>query len=325
MQVDSIHPHWSFHITMPDLSGVRGDVWGGFAAMLVALPSSVAFGVATYSVFGPQFAAQGAVAGVIGAAVLGLVAPSLGGAPRLVSAPCAPAAAMMTALAVELAAQHSGHALQPGEILLMLSLVALSAGLLQLVYGLAGGGQLIKYIPFPVISGYLTAVGLIILLGQLPSFFGVSKGIPLWHALTTPASWLWPNVLVGCATIAAVLIAPKIARALPAPIWGLAGGMGTYALLSVLYPDYFAGHDGRMVIGAISGGASMVGSFVINRWAALANFHMASLFPLLVQPLILSILLSIDTLKTCVVVDTLTRSRHNSNRELIGQGVANSL
>jgi len=77
------------------VSSLQGELWGGLAAMLVALPSAIAFGVATYAPLGAGYVATGALAGILGAVALGIVAPLLGGAPRLISAPCAPAAAVM--------------------------------------------------------------------------------------------------------------------------------------------------------------------------------------------------------------------------------------
>jgi len=82
-----------------------GDLWGGVAAMLVALPAAVAFGVTVYSAIGPQYAAFGALAGILGATALGLIAPTFGGTDRLISALCAPAAAVLSAFAIELVAQ----------------------------------------------------------------------------------------------------------------------------------------------------------------------------------------------------------------------------
>jgi SulP family sulfate permease len=82
-----------------------GDFWGGLAAMLVALPSAIAFGVTIYAAIGPAYAGLGALAGILGATALGLVAPALGGTNRLITAPCAPAAAVLSAFAIELV-QH---------------------------------------------------------------------------------------------------------------------------------------------------------------------------------------------------------------------------
>src|SRR5579883_464329 len=91
-----------FAFRVPTVGEFTGDFWAALAAMLVALPSSIAYGVAIYGILGQRFLAEGALAGIIGAVILGLIAPLLGGAPRLVSSPSAPAAALMTSLAAEL-------------------------------------------------------------------------------------------------------------------------------------------------------------------------------------------------------------------------------
>ncbi len=78
-----------------------GDFWGGLAAMLVALPSAIAFGVTIYSPLGSSYVAQGALAGILGTIALGMVAPAMGGTNRLITAPCAPAAAVVSAFAIE--------------------------------------------------------------------------------------------------------------------------------------------------------------------------------------------------------------------------------
>lgn len=322
MNVESIQPK-GLIVEAPSFRGLADDAWAGFAAMLVALPSSMAYGVAAYSVFGPEYIAQGAIAGIVGAAVLGLIAPLVGGAPRLVSAPCAPAAAMITVLAVQLVAGHPGRQLQPPEILLLLSLVAMTAGVLQIGFGVLGAGQLIKYIPFPVIAGYLSAVGLLILIGQVPSFLGLAKGISLWKGLMTPGLWQWPSLVIGGVTIVAMLSAPKITRALPAPIFGLLGGVLAFTGMTLLLPDFVQRNHQSMVVGSVSGGISTVRFMFVSRWLVFGRLTLADLSDLVAQPITLAILLSIDTLKTCVIVDTLTRSRHNSNRELVGQGTAN--
>ena len=152
--------------------GLAGDLWGGLASTLVALPASLAFGVAIYAPLGPGHAAEGALAGLLGAAALGLVAPLLGGTERLISAPCAPAAAVLGALALELGSAPAPRASRRSAIVLLLALTALLSGALQLLYGLAGGGTLIKYIPYPVVTGYLSGVGVVILLKQLRALFG---------------------------------------------------------------------------------------------------------------------------------------------------------
>jgi SulP family sulfate permease len=293
--------------------------------MLVALPSAVAYGVAIYGVIGPGYVGYGVRAGLLGAIAIGLVTPALGGAPRLISAPSAPAAAVLSAFVAELAAGGAGAAgsAAPGRIIVLLTLLGLLSGCLQFLYGAVGGGRLIKYIPYPVVSGYLSGVGLTIFLSQVPKFFGWPTNVSLWFGLASPTCWQWPALVVGVVTIAGVLLGPRVTRAIPATILGLIAGVTAYFGLGLIWPELWHLDHNRLVLGPMGGGLGAVVAGFGDRWSAFAEVRLADLGNLLVPALTLSVLLSIDTLKTCVVVDTLTRSRHDSNRELIGQGAGN--
>ena len=298
------------------------DAWGGFAAMLVALPSSIAYGVAVYALLGADFVALGVRAGILGAIALGLVTAAVGGAPRLISAPSAPAAAVLAALIGEWLGGAHGPA-TPERIVLVLTLVTLFAGGLQTFYGLLGGGRLIKYIPYPVVSGYMSAVGVIIFLSQLPKFLGLAKGVALGVGAISPDLWQWTGVMVGAATIAGVLLAPKLTKVVPAPIIGLVAGVGVYFLLALGRRELLELDHNQLVIGPVGGGADSIFAGITRPWSSAAGLHLADLIALAVPALTLSVLLSVDSLKTCVVMDALTRSRHDSNRALIGQGAGN--
>ncbi len=301
---------------------LAGDVWGGVASMLVALPASIAFGVAVYSLVGPEYAARGAVWGLIGATAIGIIAPLFGGTDRLISSPCAPAAAVLGAFVLE--TTRAGAAVNPERVFVLVMLVGLLAGGLQIAYGALGGGTLIKYIPYPVVTGYLSGVGVVIFLKQLPDLFGFPKTAHLWAGVTSPSLWQWPALAVGLVTIAVMLVAPRLTRAVPAAILGLLGGAACYLALGLVRPELLTLHDNHLVIGPLGGGAtaSFTQAFAA-RWAALGGLRPSDLALVLTPALTLSVLLSIDTLKTCVVVDALTRTRHDSNREVIGQGLAN--
>lgn len=290
--------------------------------MLVALPSAIAFGVAVYALLGMDYVAFGVRAGILGAIVLGLVTSAIGGSPRLISAPCAPAAAVLAALIGEYLGATRGPA-TPERILVLLALVAFFSGALQIIYGLLGGGKLIKYIPYPVVSGYLSAVGVIIFLGQLPKFLGLAKGVALGTGVVSPDLWQMPAVLVGVVTIAGVLLAPKVTRRVPAPILGLIAGVAAYFLLAFKLPELLQLDHNKLVIGPIGGDLRSVFAGLSAPWSALTSLRFADVTALAIPAITLSVLLSVDTLKTCVVVDALTRSRHNSNRVLLGQGIGN--
>ena len=298
---------------------IADDLWGGLAAMLVALPSAIAFGVATYAVLGAPSASQGAVAGMLGAAVLALVASSWGGAPRLVTAPCAPAVAVLSALAIELAARG----LAPADTILLLLVTAMLAGVMQVGFGLARLGQLIKYMPFPVVSGYLSGVGLTIILSQIGKLLGASAATS-WHAaLLSPDLWDWRTIVIGVTTMAVMALAPRLTRAIPAAILALAAGALAYLALTAAGFATWQLDGNPLVVGSLLAGGGGMGEALAQRWEAVGRLGMGDLVGLLVPALTLAVLLSIDTLKTCVVLDAMTRTRHDSNRTLVGQGLAN--
>ncbi len=297
---------------------LAGDLWGGLAAMLVALPSAIAFGVTIYASLGGSYAAFGALAGILGATALGLVASLAGGTKRLITAPCAPAAAVLSAFAIQQIQQGTPDA----TVLILLAVMALMAGAMQLAFGFAGLGTLIKYMPYPVVSGYLSGVGLIIIGSQVPKFLGAPTGTALWQSLTHPALWQWQGIAVGIVTVAVMVLAPRFTKVVPAAILALLAGIATYFGLSLGDPSMLQLDKNPLVVGALTGGGSFTEGMAA-RWQGLSGMELGAVKSLLVPALTLAVLLSIDTLKTCVVLDALTRSRHDSNRELIGQGLGN--
>jgi SulP family sulfate permease len=298
-----------------------GDLWGGLASTLVALPASIAFGVAIYTPLGVG-AGAGALAGLLGATALGTLAPLLGGTPRLVSAPCAPAVAVMSAFAIEMTAKQH---VDPARVMVLMTLVGLLAAALQIVLGLAKAGTIIKYIPYPVVTGYLSGVGVVILLKQLPALLGLAAGESLLHGVTTPAHWRWPSLVVGGATIVSMALAPRLTKAVPAAVLGLLGGVAAYVALAALRPELRELAGNPFVIGKLGGeGPSFLAAFSA-RISAIGGLQAADLARVVGPATTLAVVLSLDTLKTCVLVDAVTGSMHESNRELFGQGVANAV
>ena len=310
-------------MTNTKTNNLAGDFWGGMAAMLVALPAAIAFGVTIFSALGSNYAAFGALAGILGATALGLVASLMGGTNRLITAPCAPAAAVLSAFAIEQVQRGS-----PAEVVILsLTVISLSAGLLQLFFGLVGLGRLIKYMPYPVVSGYLSAVGLIIIGSQLPKLLGTPNGSSAWRAITMPNLWQWQGIVVGAVTAVVMVYAPRVTKLVPAAILALLAGVLTYFGLSMFDAGMLRLSGNSLVVGALGGSGEGSGNGLVDgflaRWQGMSQLSVTQLSNLIMTALTLAVLLSIDTLKTCVVLDALTRSRHNSNRELIGQGLGN--
>ncbi|MDD3352826.1 SulP family inorganic anion transporter [Zoogloea sp.] len=296
-----------------------GDLWGGLAATLVALPSAIAFGVTIFSPLGPGYGAQGALAGILGATVLGLIAPALGGTDRLITAPCAPAAAVLAALAIGFAQQG----VPPQTGMLMLILIGLLAGAIQMGLGFAGIGSLIKYIPYPVVCGYLSGVGLTIIGSQLPRVLGVPEDMGLQAALLSPASWRWESIVVGLGVILTMLRADRLVRLIPAAIIAMGAGICLYLLLGLFDPALRQTRDNPLVIGPLSTPDASLLDAVTRNIQTVGAFDPGLLAQVVFPALTLAVLLSIDTLKTCIVLDTLTNTHHRPDRELVAQGLGN--
>jgi SulP family sulfate permease len=297
--------------------GLRTEWLPALAAMLVAVPAAVANGLVMYAPLGPAWTAAGAMAGVVGSVALGLVAPPLGGTPRLVSAPSPAGAAFMAAFATHALANGA----EPARVAERFVLVALVAGALQLLLGAFRGGRLVKYLPYPVVAGYLTGAGLLILHIQLPRALGVQGHVPSWEALLHPARWSGVALAVAAVTIAVTLAAPRLAPKIPATLVGLAAGALVYRAFAFANPSLMVLERNPLLVGPLPGAGHL--SALTAGARGLSAVGLADLEAALLPGVTLAVLLSIDTLKTCLLVDLTTRSRHDSDRELLGQGLGN--
>jgi len=267
----------------------RGDFFGGLTAGVVALPLALAFGVAS---------GFGATAGLYGAIAVGLFAALFGGTPSQVSGPTGPMTVIVAAAVTSLA----------GNLQAVFAVV-LIAGVLQIIFGMVKVGIFVRYIPYPVISGFMSGIGVIIILIQLHPLLG-APGVssPLDAILRLPGALadvkLFSLFLAGV-SIVLVFFTPKpITRFIPSPLVALLGG--TFLSLLIGLPV--------ATIGDIPSGLPDI---------ALPWFSLELLPKIMPLALALAVLGTIDSLLTSVVADSMTKSRHNSNRELVGQGIGN--
>lgn len=300
-------------------NNITGDFWGGMASTLVALPAAIAFGVSIYAPLGHHYAAYGAIAGVLGVVAIGIIASMLGGTDRLISAPSAPSAAVLSAFTLE----YITHGVNPDTIFIMLMAVALLAGILQITFGAIGLGRLIKYMPFPVVSGYLSGIGLYIIASQAPKFLGVPSATHFWDSIQNPFLWHWQSITVGSITILAMLFASKIFRTVPAVISALSLGISSYFAIGLIDSSLLQ-INSPFIIGTLGNGDSInLLATLMERFKNLSYLSFTEISQLFFPALTLAALLSIDTLKTCIVLDSMTHSFHNPNKELIAQGAGN--
>ena len=273
-----------------DLDTLRGDVFGGITSMVVALPVALGFGIAS---------GMGAAAGLYGAIAVGFFASVFGGTRSQISGPTAP---MTVAMAVVI----TSHASTLAEAL---SVVVL-AGLLQVLLGLSKIGRFVAYTPYMVVSGFMTGIGVIIMLMQSLPLLGASgaTGGPMAavRALPEAASNIDMSAFaIGAVTLAVGFLWPqRLSRFAPGPLAALLAG----TLLGVLWLTQ------APVIGAVPTGLPSVQLELSS-----AGFLLRALEP----AIILALLGSVDSLLTSLVADSLTGNRHNPDKELVGQGIGN--
>ena len=275
-----------------DLETLRGDVFGGVTAAVVGLPVALAFGVAS---------GLGAVAGLYGAIAVGFFAAVFGGTKSQISGPTGP-------MAVAMAVIVTIHA----ETLQEAFTIAVMAGLIQILLGVLRIGRFVSYTPYSVISGFMSGIGVIIILLQTLPFMGAesASGGPVGAIQAWPEAF--NNINVGALAIAAVTLVvgvlwpARLSRFLPPTLAALIAG----TLMGVLWLT-----DTR-VIGDVPTGLPEL-------W--IPDFSPGVLAGAVQPALIIALLGSIDSLLTSLIADSMTRTTHQPDRELVGQGIGNTM
>jgi len=269
----------------------RGDLFGGLTAAVVALPLALAFGVAS---------GLGPIAGLYGAIATGFFAAVFGGTPAQVSGPTGPMTVVMGAVV----ASHAENLPEAFAIVIL-------GGLLQIVFGAARLGRYVTYTPYSVVSGFMTGIGAIIIILQTLPFFGLPQagGGPVGTLRALPgldvaAINLSAVALAGMSLLVVTLWPDRLRRLIPPPLAALV--IGTLAGMTVL--------GGAPVIGEVPSGLPT---------PSVPGFALSNLGDILQAGFVLALLGSIDSLLTSLVADSITRTRHDSDRELIGQGIGN--
>jgi SulP family sulfate permease len=226
---------------------------------------------------------------------------------------------VLSAFAIELVKQG----VAPTSIIVLLIVLGVLTGLVQILLGFLGIGRMIKYIPYPVVSGYLSGVGIIIISSQIQNFMGATTATPWWQVIVDPGLWDTRSIAVGAATVFVALLGPKVTKTIPGTILGIGAGLLTYFGLAATDPSMMTLVDNKLVLGPLGVVENGYFNTLAMRWHDLGDLRLAQVGALVGSALTLAALLSIDTLKTCVVIDQKTRTRHEPNRELCAQGLAN--
>jgi sulfate permease, SulP family len=277
---------------------LKGDIFGGLTAAVIALPLALAFGVSS---------GAGAIAGVYGAIFVGFFAALFGGTATQISGPTGPMSVVMALVFTQLIGSY------PDTGLVLAFTCVILAGLFQILFGLLKLGKYFVMVPYPVISGFMTGIGIIIILLQISPLLGnAGDSNALAALMNIPNALSQQNTfatVLGVITLLLMIYWPeKWTKIIPAPLFAL-------ITLTVISATFFT-QQGISVIGEIPTGfpSLLVPSL------SLETLYQVSYFAFL-----LAVLGAIDSLLTSMVADTLTETHHNSDKELIGQGIANTV
>lgn len=270
---------------------IKGNLFGGITAGIIALPLALAFGVAS---------GLGAIAGMYGAIIVGFFAAIFGGTPTQVSGPTGPMTVVIASLVL----------LYPNNPSLVFTAVAL-AGLIQICISFTSIADFIRYVPYPVISGFMSGIGVIIICLQLTAFFGLEhSGAPIthiWYFITHLPAINFMALFISSIALLIVFFTPKVIADKFPP-----------SLLAIIVCTSISivGHLDVATIGAIPTGLPSIK-------IGLISFEQFKV--ILPAAASLAILGCIDSLLTSLVADSITKTKHNSRREVLGQGIGNTL
>jgi sulfate permease, SulP family len=285
-------------------NNIKGDLFGGVTAAVIALPMSLAFGVAS---------GAGAAAGLWGAVLVGLFAALFGGTPSLISEPTGPMTVVMTAVIASLSASDPENGLAIAFTVVML------AGVFQIAFGFLRLGRYITQMPYTVISGFMSGIGIILIILQLGPFLGqaIPKGGVIGTLNSLPQliqNARLPEVVLALITLAILWFTPAALKKI-APPQLIALVAGTVLSLTLLNGGAGAeAGEGVRRIGEIASGFPQL---------RMPYFELGLASKMLIDAAVLGMLGCIDALLTAVIADSITRTEHNSNKELIGQGLGN--
>lgn len=276
------------------------NLYGGITAAIVALPLALAFGVQS---------GMGAIAGLYGAIALGIIAALFGGTKTQISGPTGPMAVVASAIIAGEIAIYGSLEAALGTIVATFVL----AGIFQILMGISRIGQYIRYMPYPVVSGFMSGIGFIIIIMQIFPFFGLSSPNNIVDVVsslgTIFTSMDFHAVALAIGTIAIIYLFPRITKAVPSTLVALITLSIASTLLELQVP----------IIGNIPQGLPDVH---IDTLLSMDWHHP---MVIIIPALTLAALGAIDSLLTSVVADNMTKTQHNSNKELIGQGIGNTI
>lgn len=289
-------------------------------ASLISIPQAMGLGLLAFAALGPAWGAAGVVAAILSSVIGSLVAGLIPAGNCLMMGARTSASVVMAGI-LGLLVTHPQLQTPQGpdtaQVLTLAFVTLFLSGLFQLGFGLLRLGRFVKFVPYPVIAGFMNGIAILMLMSQIPAALGMEAGRPMRTLFDGSSTVLPGSTFVVLGVLAAIVLAPRLSRRLPVLVVGLVAGIALHYLIAVFAPQA----TGPLV------GTLPVGDFAPSELVAMANFSLRDdvslwLAFLLPSAALLATVSALDGLLAALVTDPATHGRHNGNRLLTGQGAA---
>ena len=305
------------------LKVLMGDLAGGFTATLIAIPHAMGLGLLAFAALGPAWAPVGVVAGLLSVVVGSFVSGVIPSGTCMMMGVRTSVTMVFAGILAALAAHPLLQTPQGPDVPQVLTLAFIAvflSGLLQMGFGALRLGRAIKFVPYPVIAGFMNGIAILMIASQIGPMLGVDASLPLRDLIAHTGLIRPASLLVTAVVIAVIFLAPRMTRKVPVLLCGLLAGMLLHYLLAAMAPD---------AVGALVGELPAT-SFAPRELVSMMHISVRDDFFdwlafLLPSALLLAAVAAMDGLLAAVVTDPVTRSRHDSDRLLKGQGAAAAL
>jgi sulfate permease, SulP family len=307
---------------MNQFYNIKGDFRGAISAAIISLPMSIGYGITAFAPLGIDFIPYAAIIGLHAAIIGGFFAALFGGTPFQISGPKAPLTLLLATVVAGLAASSEIPTTVVHRQMLIVALASfcvLVGGISQLIFGYFRMGSIVKCIPYPVVAGFMNGIALLLIWKQLPILLGIANDVGLGDIFLDFNLVDRLSLMAGCFTMAAILLAKRHLKSIPSSLIGIIIGTAAYHLIvfktNAIDPVQTLSHINAgiplpTIFGEIAG--------------QVTQLRLSTILPDLIgYGIVIGFIGSIESLLSSVAIDNRTATRHDSNKELMGQGVGN--
>lgn len=301
---------------------IKNEFYGATAAAIISIPMAIGYGITVFAPLGADFIPQAALIGMNAAVIGGFWAALFGGTPGQISGPQASLTMILTTVVSLLTADSllpQGLADKNLTIVFLVSFCVLIGGVTQMLLGLFKMGNLIKYIPHPVLAGFLNGIAILLIWKQLPLLLGLDRSAIPSEVLSNFSLIDTSSLSIGLAALGAVFVSKIFLKRVPSILFGLLTGAAVYSLLFLLTDKV----RHVAVIGELSFTLPTIGVVTELFHQLPHNFHYERFYDLCGYGIVLGMLGSMESLMSSSALENLSEIKVDSNKELIGQGLGN--